>query len=164
MSTPIFRQAPRRDLLRRLLLFFLPLAAGAALPATTTDFELDRYHGRVVIVDFWASWCKPCRESMPWLNELQARYASRGLVIVGVNVDAERGDAEKFLRGVPVSFDVVFDPAGSLAQKFKVPGMPATYLFDRQGTLADNHLGFKQSQRGLFEARVQELLARTTTR
>ena len=69
---------------------------------------------------------------MPWLNELRARYAERGLVIVGVNVDAERSDAEKFLRDVPVSFDVVFDPGGALAQKFKVPGMPATYLFDRR--------------------------------
>ena len=150
----------RRARLRCALVFLLPLAATATTSPAPADLDLGRYHGRVVIIDFWASWCKPCRQSMPWLNELRARYAPSGLVIVGVNVDAERGDAEKFLRAVPVSFDVVFDPDGSLAQRFKVPGMPATFLYDRQGALAESHLGFRQAQRAPFEARVQELLSR----
>jgi thiol-disulfide isomerase/thioredoxin len=163
MMTSIFRKARRRHLLRRLLLLILPLTAGPAAPASPADFDLERYRGQVVIVDFWASWCKPCRQSMPWLNELRARYGQRGLVVVGINVDADRSDAEKFLRAVPVSFDVVFDPTGALAQKFKVPGMPATFLFDRSGALADNQLGFRDAQRAPFEAQVQELLSRPAT-
>jgi cytochrome c biogenesis protein CcmG/thiol:disulfide interchange protein DsbE len=147
------------NVLRAMLIVALPLAPTPATPAIDAGFNLDRYHGRVVVVDFWASWCKPCRQSMPWLNELSSRYGGRGLVVVGVNVDAERGDAEKFLRDVPVSFEVVFDPAGSLAKSFKVPGMPATFVFDRDGALADQHLGFKQAQKAPFEARLQELLA-----
>jgi len=143
-------------MLRALLILTLPLVAA---PAVLSDYGLERYNGRVVIVDFWASWCKPCRQSMPWLDELSTRYAGHGLVVVGINVDAERADAEKFLRDVPVTFEVFFDPAGSLAQRFKVPGMPATYIFDREGVLAESHLGFKQAQRSTFEARVRELLA-----
>jgi thiol-disulfide isomerase/thioredoxin len=150
--------------LRSTLIAMLPLAVPAmATPRPVAEFTLEHYRGQVLIVDFWASWCKPCRESIPWLNELQARYRDRGLVIVGVNVDAERGDAEKFLSAVPISFEVVFDPGGSLAREFKVPGMPATYLFDRDGMLAASHFGFRGPQRAPFESQVQALLARSRT-
>lgn len=144
-----------------MLLCLLALFAAVATAAASTEFDLGRYHGRVVIVDFWASWCKPCRESIPWLNELQARYGPQGLVIIGINVDAERRDADRFLREVPTDFEVLFDPGGKLAQRFDVPGMPATYLFDRSGVLAENHLGFRQAQRAGFEARVSSLLSQS---
>src|SRR3954468_16588228 len=73
------------------------LAAAPELPP-----ELARYRGQVVVVDFWASWGKPCRQSIPWLNELRTKYGGQGLVIVGVNVDAHRADAEKFQRDIPI--------------------------------------------------------------
>src|SRR5690349_13946413 len=96
------------------------LLAGAARPAAPENgaFDIARYHGRVVVVDFWASWCKPCRQSIPWLNEMRSRYGQKGLVIVGVNVDANRADAEKFLREVPIGFEVLYDPLGKLAEQF----------------------------------------------
>ena len=137
----------------------LTIFAGIAHAAPAT-FDIESYRGRVVVVDFWASWCKPCRESIPWLNELRTRYAAQGLVIVGINVDAEPRDAERFMREVPMSFDVIYDSHGDLAQKFQLPGMPASYLFDRNGTLAERHLGFKESQRAAFEATLANLLAR----
>jgi thiol-disulfide isomerase/thioredoxin len=90
------------------------IAQGAPRVATQA-LDLSRHRGRVVIVDFWASWCKPCRQSIPWLNTLKARYGADGLTIIGVNVDAEREDADRFLRDVPIDFEVMFDPDGDVA-------------------------------------------------
>src|SRR4051812_13390131 len=113
--------APARS--SRAVLGLFVLLAGACASASASPapgLDLDRYRGKVVVVDFWASWCKPCRQSIPWLNEMRSRHAKDGLVVIGVNVDAERADAERFLRAVPIDFEVVFDPDGELAQRFKV--------------------------------------------
>src|SRR5205807_6899132 len=85
--------------------FALPTAAGDSV-------SLEHMRGRVVYVDFWASWCGPCRRSFPWMNEMQRRYGDRGLTIVGVNVDKRRPEADRFLGQVPASFTIVFDAAG----------------------------------------------------
>ena len=154
-SSLFARRALRRVALHALLI--LPLLASAA-PISPGTFDLSAWRGKIVVVDFWASWCKPCRESMPWLNELRQRYGSQGLTIIGINVDADRRDAERFLKDTPVDFDLVFDPDGALASRFKVPGMPATYVFDRQGSLAERHLGFRQADRARFETQLQSLL------
>jgi thiol-disulfide isomerase/thioredoxin len=122
------------------------------------SLDLERYRGRVVVVDFWASWCKPCRQSIPWLNELQARYGARGLVILGVNVDAQREDAERFLRETPIGFEIVFDPRGELARRFALQGMPSSLIFDRSGTLVATHVGFQQSRQAAKEADLRQLL------
>jgi thiol-disulfide isomerase/thioredoxin len=99
-----------------LLTLLASISCLAAAPELPADFA--RYRGQVVVVDFWASWCKPCRQSIPWLNELRTRYGPQGLVIVGVNVDANRADAEKFQREVPIGFEVLYDPEGKLAEQF----------------------------------------------
>lgn len=149
--------------------FLLTLPAGflalglltAAAPAGSADtsvLDLDAYSGKVVVVDFWASWCVPCRRSFPWLNEMQARYADAGLVIIGVNVDASADDAHQFLDEVPADFDVRFDPAGDIARDFEVIAMPSTYVFDRSGALQARHLGFKISDRDDYERTLRELL------
>jgi thiol-disulfide isomerase/thioredoxin len=122
------------------------------------SLDLARHRGSVVVVDFWASWCKPCRQSIPWLNELRARYGSQGLVIVGVNVDAERQDAERFLRNTPIDFEIVFDPGGELARRFALKGMPSSLVFDREGKLVATHIGFQHSSRAAREADLRELL------
>ena len=80
--------------------------------------DLGHYRGQVVVVDFWASWCKPCRQSIPWLNDLRTRYASQGLVIVGVNVDLT-GRCRTFPADVPIGFDVMYDPRGKMAEQFR---------------------------------------------
>jgi cytochrome c biogenesis protein CcmG, thiol:disulfide interchange protein DsbE len=126
--------------------------------------RLDRYRGKVVLVDFWASWCEPCRHSFPWLNAMQAKYADRGLVIIGVNVDREQADAQRFLREVPAGFEIVYDPNGSLATHYEVPGMPSSYVFDPGGTLISRHIGFRNAARAEREAEIEKLLptAKTT--
>jgi cytochrome c biogenesis protein CcmG, thiol:disulfide interchange protein DsbE len=141
-----------------LLALMLCAASQAAEPA----LDLAPYRGRVVVVDFWASWCKPCRQSIPWLNGLRDRYGPRGLVIIGVNVDAERADANRFLREVPIAFEVVYDPAGVIARKFDVQGMPSSFVFDRNGALVRTHLGFRENRRSEHEAEIEALLSRNS--
>lgn len=129
-----------------------------AAAATADPLDLSPYRGQIVIVDFWASWCKPCRQSIPWLNSMRLRYGTSGLVIIGVNVDAERLDADRFLREVPIEFPVVFDTQGDLAKRFKVQGMPASYVFDRSGKLVETRLGFRDAKRDELEATLKSLL------
>lgn len=136
---------------------FFSAISGAA-PAKTNSLDLAQHRGRVVIVDFWASWCKPCRQSIPWLNAMRAQYGASGLDVIGVNVDAERGDAERFLRTVPIDFEIVFDPNGDLAKQFKVQGMPSSFVFDRSGALVETHLGFRDAKKDQNEAALKNLL------
>ena len=129
--------------------------------ATSTSampLDLERHRGRVVIVDFWASWCKPCRQSIPWLNSMRDRYGASGLTIIGVNVDAERRDADRFLRDVPLEFEIVFDPDGEVAKQFNVQAMPTSFVFDRNGKLVETHLGFRDAKKNEREAALQTLL------
>jgi thiol-disulfide isomerase/thioredoxin len=130
-----------------------------ASSAGPESLDLTRHRGRVVIVDFWASWCKPCRQSIPWLNTMRERYGASGLTIIGVNVDAERADADRFLRDVPIEFEIVFDPKGDLARQFKVQGMPSSYVFDRAGKMVETHLGFRDAKKAENEATLRNLLS-----
>jgi thiol-disulfide isomerase/thioredoxin len=142
-----------------LLLGACMVATGsAASPAGAETVDLARHRGHVVIVDFWASWCKPCRQSIPWLNSMRERYGASGLTIIGVNVDAERADADRFLRDVPTEFEIVFDPKGDIAKQFKVQGMPSSYVFDRTGKMVDTHLGFRDAKKDEREAALRNLL------
>lgn len=145
---------------RLLALPFIILWCVPSLPSTVAADTLDlaQYRGKVVLVDFWASWCAPCRHSFPWLNEMQARYADRGLVVVGVNVDRERKDADRFLHDVPAHFHIVYDPAGALAQDYDVPGMPTSFVFGADGKLIGKHVGFQQGSRAAREAELERLL------
>lgn len=130
-----------------------------ATPAPATGpLDLSRHYGQVVVVDFWASWCKPCRQSIPWLNELKARYGASGLTIIGVNVDAERRDADRFLRDVPIDFEIMFDPQGNVARQFKVQAMPTSYVIDRNGKIVATHLGFRDAKKAETEAAIKALL------
>lgn len=115
--------------------------------------------GKVVYVDFWASWCVPCRESFPWMSGLQRRFATDGLVIIGVNVDHERADADLFLNRYMPEFRVSFDPAGRLAEQFKVQGMPTSFLIDRNGQIRLRHAGFRLKDRSSLEQQIQALLS-----
>lgn len=134
------------------------MAAAPELPS-----ELAHHRGNVVVVDFWASWCKPCRQSIPWLNELRRLHGAEGLVIVGVNVDASRADAERFLREVPIGFEVLYDPEGRLAEKFGLQGMPTTFVFDREGKLAHTVLGYRENSRAAHESEIIHLLKRKSS-
>lgn len=120
--------------------------------------DLAEYRGKVIVVDFWASWCVPCRRSFPWLDEMQTRYADEGLVVIGVNEDDVAEDAEAFLRSFPVGFRIVADRDGALARQFELLAMPSTYVIDRNGEIAARHLGFRTGLKEEYEATLKSLL------
>jgi cytochrome c biogenesis protein CcmG, thiol:disulfide interchange protein DsbE len=142
-------------------LFLLTLLACSGVDAAAADDELNlaRFRGKVVLVDFWASWCAPCRQSFPWLNEMQAKYGARGLVVIAVNVDPSRADAESFLKQTPARFEILYDPDGSLAAHYQLPGMPSSYVFGPDGTLIERHVGFRNSAREERERQLTQLLS-----
>jgi thiol-disulfide isomerase/thioredoxin len=149
----------RRGLTRPLLALIALAATSVGAPNDAApSLDIAVYKGQVVVVDFWASWCTPCRRSIPWLNQMRAKYGERGLVVIGVNVDKEREDAARFLRDVPIDFDVVYDPAGELAARYGVEGMPSTYVYSRDGVLVARHLGFQNAKRPEYEALLGRLL------
>ncbi len=131
-----------------------------ALPAATGEtVALDKLRGHVVYVDFWASWCGPCRRSFPWMNEMQQKYGARGFTVVGINVDKKRADAERFLQQTPASFTIVFDAPGTTPAAYAVKGMPSSYLIDAQGNVAAMDVGFFDDRKAGLEERIRALLA-----
>lgn len=132
--------------------FALPTAQGATI-------ALQGLRGRVVYVDFWASWCGPCRRSFPWMGELQQRYGSQGFTIVAVNVDAKRADADRFLQQYPAAFAVVYDGAGATPGAYDVKAMPSSYVVDPQGRIAWIEHGYRDDRRAALEEKIRTLLA-----
>lgn len=135
-------------------------APAFALPGTAGPVELQALRGQVVLLDFWASWCGPCRQSFPWLGELQARHAARGLKVVGINVDRQRASAEAFLAQVPARFTVAFDSAGEVPRRYAVKAMPSSVLVGADGLVLLQHAGFRDDDRAPLEAAVVQALAR----
>jgi thiol-disulfide isomerase/thioredoxin len=129
-----------------------------SLPTSHGSVSLDSLRGYVVYVDFWASWCDPCRKSFPWMNELQHKFADQGLKIVAVNLDTKQESLDKFLAKYPVNFTIAFDPGGDVAKLYQVKGMPSSYLIDRQGNLVSSHIGFLEKDTKLLEEHVAEVL------
>ena len=127
--------------------------------ASAAELNLSAYRGKVVYVDFWASWCGPCKQSFPWLDRLVREYSSQNFVVIGVNVDKNRDRAERFLSDTPAAFSIVYDPQGELATAYKVTGMPAGILIDRSGHVRFQHAGFSEKQKEAYEEQVQSLLA-----
>lgn len=140
----------------------IALAAFAAFSGPShaaPALDLGAYQGRVVYLDFWASWCGPCKQSFPWMQSLQSTYGRRGLVVVAVDLDRDRADAKRFLARFHPDFRIVYDPSGSLAQKFAVAGMPTTLLIDRRGRVRERRIGFLPSKAAGYERKVERLLA-----
>jgi thiol-disulfide isomerase/thioredoxin len=115
---------------------------------------LEPVDGQVVWVDFWASWCVPCRRSFPWMNRMHEQYSSRGLTIIGVNVDKTRDVADEFLAETPADFALRFDPAGALAEQFGVTAMPSSFLLDADGNVIATHYGFRMESADEYEAAI----------
>lgn len=135
------------------------MAADVAAPqAEDAPIDLATWKGKVVYVDFWASWCVPCRQSFPWMNDMQRRHGKEGLAIVAVNMDQNRSDAEAFLRQYPAEFTLRFDPRGRLAQGFKVRGMPTSALLDRDGKVLLLHEGFRSRDAAGLEQAIRQAL------
>jgi thiol-disulfide isomerase/thioredoxin len=142
-----------------LLLGFLGFAGSAAQAAPPP--ELGEIKGKVVWLDFWASWCVPCRRSFPWLNEMQTKYSAQGLEVIGVDLDSDKSAANKFLKEVPARFTLKFDPAGKLATRFDVQAMPSSFLLDASGNVLASHAGFRLADVAQFETQIKTALAGT---
>jgi thiol-disulfide isomerase/thioredoxin len=131
----------------------------AAFSHAETPLNLGNVDGQVVYLDFWASWCVPCRQSFPWMAAMNRAYEAQGLTVVAVNLDHERADADRFLRKFRPNFAVQFDPQGALAERFKVTGMPTSVVIDRHGVARYTHVGFRPADRAAYEAELRALLA-----
>jgi thiol-disulfide isomerase/thioredoxin len=139
-------------------LFISFLSAAVAADEEPQPLDLAAYRGKVVVVDFWASWCAPCRRSFPWLDSMQKKYGDDGLVVIGINEDAAAEDAEAFLKAFQVSFRIVADRDGALAREFDLVAMPSSYVIGRDGELAVRHLGFKAAKQDEYEAALRRLI------
>ena len=149
------------SILRRTGLAFLLIAVVSSNTTAANEFDLQEFHGKVIVLDFWASWCVPCSRSFPWMNSMQEKYADDGLVIIAVNMDSDAADADRFLQNYPAEFEVIFDPDGELAREYDVVAMPSSYVHDRNGELLERHLGFKVRSQDEYEAILIDALQDT---
>jgi cytochrome c biogenesis protein CcmG/thiol:disulfide interchange protein DsbE len=120
--------------------------------------SLSELRGNVVYVDFWATWCPPCRESFPWMESMHQRYQDLGLQIVAISLDQKSDLIKSFLKAHKASFTILHDSEGGVAESFKVKGMPSSYLVDRNGNIRMRHAGFNDSDKAELESKIKKLL------
>lgn len=120
--------------------------------------QIKEHKGQVIYVDFWASWCKPCKKSFPWMNKMLSKYEDKGLKIITVNLDKEKNLADEFLAENPATFDIIFDPSGTIASEFKLKGMPMSFIIGRDGKTQSAHVGFNETKQVEYENEIIELL------
>lgn len=137
-----------------------PSAPRFSLPTATGSVILDSLRAKVVLVDFWASWCVPCKSSFPWMTEMHQRYAPKGLAIVAINVDKSRQSAQDFLSKHPAPFTVAFDPEGKMAKAFHVWGMPTSFLIGPDRTILFSRSGFDPKHAKDVEAMIAQACSR----
>jgi thiol-disulfide isomerase/thioredoxin len=130
--------------------------ANAQTPAGALD--LASYKGKIVYLDFWASWCAPCQQSFPYMDALVKRLPASDFVVIAVNVDHDRKKADAFLKRVGGAVPVIFDPEGKLATKFDVKAMPTSLLIDRTGRTRFVHQGFFPEQISAYDTQISELV------
>jgi len=128
------------------------------IPTNDGVIKTEDLRGKVVYIDFWASWCAPCRKSFPWLNTMLEKYEDQGLTIIGINVDKSAALASEFLEQVPASFLIGYDPKATLAEHFELSAMPSAFVVSREGELVDVHYGFVSRKKEQYEASIIKAL------
>ena len=114
--------------------------------------------GQVVMINFWATWCGPCRQEMPLLDAMYKKYKAMGFTLIGVNVEPDSKGAEKFLQGMPVSFPVAFDAESRVSKLYNVQGMPSTVIVDRKGNARVLHKGYRPGDENIYLDQVRKLI------
>jgi cytochrome c biogenesis protein CcmG/thiol:disulfide interchange protein DsbE len=142
----------------RKFLFVIMISILSPPIAAAGDLDLDKFSGQVVLLDFWASWCVPCRRSFPWMNEMQEKYAQDGLIIIAINVDRDVENAAAFLEEYPANFEIVYDPDVELAKEYEIEVMPSSFVIGRNGETLDQHVGFKVKKQDEYEAVIRAAL------
>jgi peroxiredoxin len=122
------------------------------------NIKLSELRGNVVMVNFWASWCGPCRQEMPLLQQLHDRYQGMGFTLLGVNVDEEPAAAEKMLKEIPVNFPVLYDSDNKVSKQYQVKAMPSTFMVDRDGNVRFLHKGYKPGYEDEYQQQIRALL------
>ena len=159
--------------MRKLLKILLPLCCALliALPVSAEDqapdftlsdadgnqITLSDLRGQVVMINFWASWCGPCREEMPYLEQIFQRYEPLGFTLLGINVEENPSDGRAFLQDRPVSFPVLYDPENGISKLYDVIAMPSTVLIDRKGNVRYLHHGYKPGYENDYQDQVRAL-------
>lgn len=151
-----------------LLLLLSGGVAASALNGAAPDFtlksdngnnlRLSEHRGQVVMINFWASWCGPCRQEMPVLDELQQRYSKAGFTVLGVNVEQDSGQAVQLLQGMNLSFPILFDPKSVVSKLYDVKAMPSTVMIDRDGNMRYLHRGYKPGYEDQYREQIKELI------
>ena len=152
--------------------FFTVLLSGSVLAETPSDvapdfalqmrggeeLSLAEHHGQVVMINFWATWCGPCREEMPHLEALYQRYHSLGFTLLGVNVEEDSENASAWLQETPVSFPILFDTENIVTELYDVVAMPSTVLIDREGNRRFVHHGYQTGYEDEYQAQIRALI------
>lgn len=131
--------------------FSLPARGGSTI-------DLSQYKGQVVMINFWASWCVPCRQEMPLLDSIYKKYKPLGFTLLSVNVEPDQKEAESFLKQTPVTFPVVFDAKSKVSGLYNVQGMPTTVFIDRKGNVRLMHVSYKTGDENLYMDQIRTLL------
>jgi len=160
------RKLPATALLAVLACVSLSGASGSAPPAPDFilasraggEISLAALRGQVVMINFWASWCGPCRQEFPALDEMYRKYKPMGFTMVGINVESEKSDAERFLGMQPVTFPIVFDPDNKVSGSYGVSAMPTTVLVDRQGRLRWQHRAYKPGDEAKYIEQIRAMV------
>lgn len=122
------------------------------------NVRLSDFRGQVVLLNFWASWCVPCRAEMPILDEIHKKYEPLGFTVLGVNVDLKSEKAVKYLKGTPVNFPIGLDPKSDVSKLYNVSAMPSTAIIDRDGNVRYIHPGYKDGDAQKYRDKIKELM------
>jgi len=134
-------------------------APGFELPDTRgAVFDLERVRGRVVFLNFWATWCVSCREELPELQTLFMKYGDAGFDVIGICVDGSVTTIERFMKEVSITFPILIDPDGKASDAYRVTGLPASFILDRDGVVRYWHMGFEKGYLPVYEGEIKELL------
>jgi thiol-disulfide isomerase/thioredoxin len=136
-----------------------PPQCAATLAGSAEKLDMSAYKGKVVLIDFWATWCPPCKKSIPFFNSLRSEHVKDSFEIIAINVDENSEEAKQFLASNSVDYVMAFDPKGDCPAKFEVKAMPSSYLVDKTGKIRKVHLGFRDEDKDMLREQVSAILA-----